>query len=106
MDFASYEAAASRTAPGASSLRETLLLAGLGLSGEAGEVADHIKKMAFHGHELESDRIAEELGDILWYAALAARAVGTTLDDVATRNIRKLERRYPDGFSSERSRQR
>ncbi len=106
MDFASYEAAASRTAPRPGSQREALLLAGLGLAGEAGEVADHFKKVAFHGHELDASHVAEELGDILWYAAFAARAVGTTLDEVAAENIRKLERRYPDGFSAERSRRR
>ncbi|MFN2519826.1 MAG: nucleoside triphosphate pyrophosphohydrolase family protein [Candidatus Limnocylindria bacterium] len=106
MDFSWYEAAAARTAPSAGSRRETLLLAGLGLAGEAGEVADHIKKVAFHAHDLDADHVAEELGDILWYAALAARAIGVTLADVAAMNIRKLERRYPEGFSSERSRKR
>ena len=106
MDFASYEIAASRTAPVSASERETLLLAALGLAGEAGEVADHVKKVAFQGHDLDADHVAEELGDILWYAALAAGAIGTSLADVAAMNIRKLERRYPDGFSPERSRQR
>ena len=106
MDLAAYEKAAARTAPDDAAERETLLLAALGLAGEAGEVADHIKKVAFQGHDLDADHVAEELGDILWYAALAARAIGVSLADVAAKNIRKLERRYPDGFSSERSRER
>lgn len=106
MDFGTYETAASRTAPRARPEQETLLLAGLGLAGEAGEVADHIKKVAFHGHALDQEHVTEELGDILWYVALAARAVGVTLEEVAARNIAKLERRYPDGFSEEKSRQR
>lgn len=123
----------------------------LGLCGEAGEVADIVKKHLGHGHPLDRDKLIEELGDLLWYCAVnqaeatwsdgffledfdtgrgsdlghmaltvcrraaeeslfifasvaaLARCVDSTIDEVAERNIAKLKKRYPDGFSRERS---
>lgn len=75
----------------------------LGLSGEAGEVADLVKKHVYHEHPWNDDRILEELGDALWYVATAAHRAGYLLSAVAYYNTRKLRRRYPDGFSAERS---
>ncbi|SDM17828.1 nucleoside triphosphate pyrophosphohydrolase family protein [Bacillus sp. OK048] len=76
---------------------------GLGITGEAGEVADLIKKAVFHGHAIPKDAIKKELGDVLWYLSQIARLAGLTLEEVATGNIEKLMKRYPDGFSRERS---
>ena len=53
--------------------------AGLGLSGEAGEATDIIKKHLFHGHELEKEHLAKELGDVMWYIALVATIIGFVL---------------------------
>lgn len=50
--------------------------------------------------------MAEEAGDVLWYLAEIADALGITLEDIARRNIAKLRNRYPDGFDPERSRNR
>jgi NTP pyrophosphatase (non-canonical NTP hydrolase) len=75
----------------------------LGLNGEAGEVADHIKKGIFHGHEMNRHEIAKELGDVLWYVANIANLIDMSLEQVATMNVTKLMRRYPNGFSEERS---
>lgn len=75
----------------------------LGLFGEGGECADTLKKYLFQGHELDKDHMIEELGDVLWYCAELAAGLGVTLEEVAQRNIDKLRRRYPDGFSAERS---
>lgn len=75
----------------------------LGLTGEAGEVADHIKKGVFHGHEMNRHDIAKELGDVLWYAANLANLIGMSLEQVATMNVAKLMRRYPNGFDIEKS---
>ncbi|WP_096269381.1 nucleoside triphosphate pyrophosphohydrolase family protein [Paucisalibacillus globulus] len=80
-----------------------LLNFGLGISGEAGEVADLIKKFYFHGHDIEMDKIKKELGDVLWYLSQIARLAGLTLEEVAQGNIDKLKRRYPEGFSVEAS---
>jgi len=79
---------------------------GLGLTGEGGEVVDHIKKHVFHGHDLDTDYIEKELGDVLHYVAGLATMCELDLYDIAIRNIAKLKKRYPDGFSEEDSRNR
>lgn len=71
----------------------------LGLAGEAGEVADLIKKTLGHGHALESAVLQKELGDVLWYLAVLAKHFGMSLDGIAAANIHKLRLRYPDGFT-------
>ena len=76
---------------------------GSGLCGETGKVADLYKKHLFQGHELDRKAVAEELGDVLWYAAELATGLGMTLDKVAEINIAKLRKRYPNGFESRRS---
>lgn len=78
----------------------------LGLVGEAGEVADLIKKVVYHHHEPDNEKLAEELGDAFWYIAALASSASLTLEEVALRNIAKLERRYPHGFSRDASRER
>jgi NTP pyrophosphatase (non-canonical NTP hydrolase) len=77
--------------------------AALGLVGEAGEVADEVKKIRYHGHPMDRDKIIKELGDVLYYVAMAALELECSLDTVAKRNVDKLKSRYPDGFSFERS---
>lgn len=70
---------------------------GLGLTGEAGEVADKIKKVFrdCHGDFSEKNReeIAKELGDVLWYTAMLAYKLGYSLEDIANINIQKLKDR-------------
>ena len=107
-DFDVYQALALRTASGESVTSESAMLnaAALGLNGEAGEIADHVKKLMFHGHPLDDqtrDKIAKEIGDILWYCALGAKGIGLQLSEIAVMNIEKLRKRYPDGFSTELS---
>lgn len=97
-----YQAQAMRTA-GEFSQDEYLINAALGLNGESGEVADIIKKYRFQGHELDTAKLIKELGDMQWYIALAASALGVSLGEVMMRNIEKLRERYPDGFDPERS---
>jgi NTP pyrophosphatase (non-canonical NTP hydrolase) len=75
----------------------------LGLSGESGEVADHIKKGIFHGHEMNRHEIAKELGDVMWYVANLSNLIGMKLDQVAEMNVTKLKKRYPEGFDKEKS---
>lgn len=78
----------------------------LGLTGEAGEVADLVKKHIGHGHALEVGKVQKELGDVLWYVAVVAARLDISLEDVAKANVEKLRKRYPEGFSEERSRNR
>ena len=76
----------------------------LGLNGEAGEVADAVKKLNYHGHSISQSGLIEELGDALWYIASIAHDLEVSLSDVANVNMRKLWSRYPEGhFSNERS---
>lgn len=75
----------------------------MGLNGEAGECIDILKKHLFHGHELDKQHVAKELGDVLWYVAQSADALGYTLEEIAQINVDKLMARYPDGFEVERS---
>ena len=75
----------------------------MGLNGEAGEVIDIVKKHLFQGHELDKEHLIEELGDVAWYLAICADALGVTLEEVLVRNIEKLRKRYPEGFDSNRS---
>lgn len=106
-DFDEYQKQAMRTRSGHAEVGEPAMLnAALGMGGEAGEVLDLVKKIRFHGHPLTleiRDRLLKETGDLLWYCALMAWALDTPLSHVALQNIAKLRKRYPDGFSIERS---
>lgn len=75
----------------------------LGLAGECGEVADLVKKHLYQNHPLDCQHIAKELGDICWYIAETATAIGYDLEHIMQMNIDKLKARYPEGFDSERS---
>lgn len=99
-----YQAEAERTmriVPGAEFAQYATWA--LGLTGEAGEVAEHVKKYIGHGHPLDVVAIKKELGDVLWYVAALSKLCGFTLRDVAAANSLKLRERYPNGFTSEAS---
>ena len=101
-----YQQLAARTLGRDRTHEQQLANAALGLTGEAGEVAEVIKKHLFHATPLDQDALVKELGDCLWYVAAFATVLDLSLDDIAQRNIDKLRRRYPDGFDTERSRNR
>lgn len=75
----------------------------LGLVCEAGEFGDIIKKHLYHGHNLNVDEVKSELGDIMWYIGNVCNVLDIELEDVVNKNIDKLERRYPNGFSENES---
>lgn len=83
-----------------------LLWNALGLAGEAGEVAELVKKGILHQHGLDHDRLKKELGDVLWYAAALCTRLGLDMGAVMQANIDKLYERYPDGFSAKDSQKR
>lgn len=105
MDANLYQMATRRTRPGQDRER-ALACFGLGVAGEAGEVADLVKKALFHGHDIDPVQIKKELGDVLWYVAALADEYGLTLSEVMEANIAKLEARYPSGFTTDDSRNR
>lgn len=100
MTIDEYENEVERTSGG------EVLCCALGIAGEAGEVADLVKKAAFHEHPVDQDKLAKELGDVLWYVTAMALSIGVGLDEVMARNVAKLRERYPDGFDPERSKNR
>ncbi len=105
MDWNAYTALAERTANrGPEDTNERRLINfSMGLAGEAGEVCDAVKKIAFHGHQLNQDKLRDELGDVMWYLAMMAKTCGLSLEEIAEANIEKLRQRYPEGFATERS---
>jgi NTP pyrophosphatase (non-canonical NTP hydrolase) len=83
---------------------DSVVVAALGLAGEAGEFADHVKKHIAQGHDLSLAKLDDEAGDILWYLALYAEASHADLSTIAEKNLGKLRARYPEGsFTVERS---
>jgi NTP pyrophosphatase (non-canonical NTP hydrolase) len=103
MENTEFQREVQRTVPPNLSFFEALSIGGLGVAGEAGEVADSIKKIVYHRHPLDTTKVAEELGDALWYIAFLCNTLGLSLGDVMQANVTKLRARYPDGWSSERS---
>ena len=101
-----YQKLANRTSGAGKAGERRMIIAALGLAGEAGEFANMVKKLTAHGHDISATELADELGDVLWYLAEAASASGLSLTDIAQQNVDKLRARYPDGFSEERSRNR
>ena len=83
--------------------KEMLINGVMGLCGEAGEAIDIVKKHLHQGHELDRKKLAAELGDIAWYLAETAYALDIPLEEIFRGNIDKLKRRYPEGFTTERS---
>ena len=83
--------------------RDVLINSVMGLCGESGEAIDIVKKCLAQGHPLDREHLAKELGDVAWYLAEAATALDLDLEDILRANLEKLERRYPDGFSTEKS---
>ena len=101
-----YHKLASRTMNPALNGRDVLINGVMGLCGEAGEAIDIVKKHLAQGHALDRDGLIKELGDVAWYLAETATALGVDLDEVLERNIEKLKNRYPEGFSAEKSQHR
>jgi NTP pyrophosphatase (non-canonical NTP hydrolase) len=100
MTFEEYQELAMRTA---NLDKAGMSNVALGLCGEAGEVADIVKKWMFQDHPLDYAKLREELGDVMWYLALACELMDVSLADIAAMNITKLKARYPNGFSAEAS---
>lgn len=105
MEINQYQKKALRTAE-RGTLRDLLANGALGLAGEAGECADMVKKHLFQGHELDKEHLAKELGDVAWYVAVTAHAIGYDLETVLQMNVDKLWKRYPTGFDVHRSQHR
>ena len=101
-----YQNLSSRTIEKGVNFDKQITNFSMGLSGEVGEVIDELKKVVFHGHELNIPELEKELGDVLWYVSAISTTLNLDIDKIMKLNIEKLKERYPEGFSKERSIQR
>ena len=72
----------------------------MGLAGEIGEVIDIMKKHIYQGKELDITDVIEEVGDVLWYIANFCNVNNITMDECMESNIKKLRKRFPNGFTT------
>jgi NTP pyrophosphatase (non-canonical NTP hydrolase) len=86
---------------------ERLLTAAVGMSAEAGEFTEIVKKIVFQGKPVTQENLfhlKRELGDIMWYVSQACIGLDISIEEVVQMNFEKLNARYPEGaFSIERS---
>ena len=98
MNFNEYQEMAKTTAIYGD--QHKILYPALGLAGEAGEVANKVKKLIRDGYEKNKDyrkEVASEIGDVLWYCAVLASDIGYELSDIAFSNTVKLQDRMNRG---------
>lgn len=101
--LSTYQKDALRTLSHVSFVNEVnphLIHAAMGLCTEAGELLDAIKRRAFYGAPIDEVNVKEELGDLMWYIAVACEAIGITIDDACKSNVDKLKRRFPKSFTT------
>ena len=72
---------------------------GLGIAGEAGDVASCIKKTFAHNNDQRAG-IRENIGDTLWYAASICNFFGWDMQEILNENVAKLKKRFPNGFTA------
>ena len=100
MDFKTYQKKARETAQ-YPNLGENNIYPTLGLVGEAGEVAEKVKKVIRDNKGIFDDEskigIKKELGDVLWYLANLCTEFNFNLEDVALQNLEKLKKRAYQG---------
>jgi len=78
--------------------KDVLINGAMGLCSESGEAINIVKKYLTQATPLDRSKLVEELGDITWYVAEVATALGLDLEDVLVRNIGKLKMRHPEKF--------
>ena len=103
MQINEYQQLAMKTLNPELSRKDVLINGVMGLCGESGECIDLVKKHLHQGHELDTKAMARELGDVAWYLAEVAYALDVSLEEVLRGNLDKLKKRYPQGFTAEKS---
>lgn len=102
MQFKEYQQAARRTQNPELTPRERLEHALWGLSSEVGEICG-IHQKTHQGHPLDAAGLRKECGDAMWFIAELCDVYGWDMGMVAEQNIAKLRKRYPEGYSAEKS---
>lgn len=83
---------------------QALILHGaIGISTEANEILDLVKKKLFYGKEIEDSDLIDEIGDVLRYLTIFLKQLNTSFEDVMEINVRKMAKRYPEGFNKEKA---
>jgi NTP pyrophosphatase (non-canonical NTP hydrolase) len=77
-------------------LQASILHMAVGVSGEAGELLDAVKKHAIYQKPLDFDNVREEAGDILFYLTGLLNELGLTINECMEANVEKLSKRYPE----------
>ncbi len=98
MNLKEYQEACKKTAKKFDNKEREIATWGLGITGEAGDVASCIKKTLEHDNN-QIEGIKENLGDALWYAAMICNFFNWDMEEVLEKNVEKLKKRYPDGFA-------
>jgi NTP pyrophosphatase (non-canonical NTP hydrolase) len=84
----------------ATNKRIDILHAAMGITTEAGEIMDQLKRHFFYGKGLDIVNVKEELGDLFWYIALMCDALNFSFEEIQEKNIDKLRKRYKDKFTA------
>lgn len=102
MELDAYQTLAHRTAKRFPTVEMNLAHAALGIATEGGEFTTEVKRAAIYGKPVDGavrEHMLEELGDLMWYVALAASSLDASLSHIAQRNIEKLRARFPAAYS-------
>ena len=97
MNLKEYQKFCKATAQKFKNREKEIMTWGLGVTGEAGDLAGCIKKTFSHNND-QTDGIKENLGDTLWYIAMICNFFDWDFEEVLEENIEKLKKRYPQGF--------
>jgi NTP pyrophosphatase (non-canonical NTP hydrolase) len=108
MNYSDFDAACARTdRPDSGDMAfrahesAALLHYSLGLCTEAAEIADALKKRIAYGKTLDTVNLVEECGDMLYYLSRMLNAIGSNIPEAMEKNVRKLAKRFPGGFTEE-----
>ncbi len=100
MELNEYQKLCKKPAKKYRNKEKEIMTWGLGIAGEAGDVAGCIKKTYSHGRGSDERKgTRENLGDTLWYIAMICNFYGWNLEDIMKENVQKLQKRHPKGFS-------
>ena len=99
MEIKDYQKECMRTATFWGSEEEIVCNMCMGIAGESGEIVDYLKKVEFHGHEFDREKLINELGDLMWYVFALSNHFQIEMTEVLEKNIEKLYKRYPNGFT-------
>jgi len=99
MNLKEYQELCKKTAKKFETNEKEILTWGLGIVGEAGDIAGCIKKTFAHDNDQRTG-IRENIGDALWYAAMICNFFNWNFEEVLNENIEKLKKRFPDGFTT------